>query len=132
LEHALDRDSAAATSAGGGGRERPSRARNGDDLGDLATANGLSGDGVVISVWLYPRGAGDSGYPARSLPLQLSGATLSNGFEGVSEDIANERLVARVGDWDAEVHAWFGTNPPTQAQLRAAQEELNRLVIPTS
>lgn len=96
------------------------------------TINGLSGDGVVIVVTLYNRGGNDSGFPPRSLPLQLSDATLQNGFEGVSPSIADERLEAGVGNWDLDVMTFFGTNPPTQAQLAAAQEELNRLVIPSS
>jgi hypothetical protein len=103
-----------------------------EDVNGFATANGLSGDGVVIVAWLYDRNDDDTGYPARLLPLQLSDATLSDGFEGVSSSIGDETLIAGVGDWDIELHAFFGTNPPTQAELAAAQQELDRSVIPTS
>ena len=105
-----------------------------DDVGSIdgTTVNGLSGDGVVTVVTLFPRNPDGSGYPPRSLPLQLSDATLEDGFEGVSTSIADESQQASVGNSDLDVMAFFGTTPPTQAQLATAQTELDRLVIPTS
>ena len=95
------------------------------------TINGLGKNGIVIVVTLYPHESSSS-FPPRMLPLQLSDATLSQGFEGISPRIANDRLLANVGNWDIDAMAFFGTAYPNDAQIATAQAELDRLVIPNA
>jgi hypothetical protein len=99
------------------------------------TVNALPADGIVLYVVLYPRGERselDAEFPKRSLPLQLVDGKLEQGFEGISPRIGDYRLEAAIGNWNLDVQAFFGVAHPEARLLKAAQTELDRLIVPAS
>ena len=70
-------------------------------------------------------------FPARELPLQLSDADVRTNWEGqVASNVPEYLLLATVdGRW-VEVRVYFGRSTRAPPRLEAAQQELNRLVLP--
>lgn len=87
---------------------------------------------VLLEALFSPRGesAGiDAQYRPRSLPLSLGDAKSEGSFEGQPPNVSAERLLARVNGWNLELFVFYGARP-TRAARAAAQEELDRLVVP--
>jgi hypothetical protein len=73
-----------------------------------------------------------SSYPEAKLPLQIrDGVTSSQWGAQVRPDqpLAQYQLKARIERYDVDVVAYFGVSHPTEAQLDAAQRQLDGLVI---
>jgi hypothetical protein len=71
---------------------------------------------VVLVASFTTRGdrAEDARFPVRRLPLRLGG---------------EHRLRAGVEGYNVDVRAYFGSTPPSPAQVEAAQRQLSRLVV---
>jgi hypothetical protein len=89
----------------------------------LATLRTLPPAGVVVVATLNTRGNArtDAGFPLRSLPLQLSGATRRSSDHYV--------LRAGVGGYNVDARIYFGSAPPTPSALQAAERQVERLVV---
>jgi len=97
------------------------------------TMRSLPPEGIVIVVTLFPptEATPSPVFPARELPLQLSDFEVRPSWEGqVAPNVPEYRLWASVGGRDVDVAVFFGAQDPPPEVLRAAQEELDRLVIP--
>ncbi len=71
-------------------------------------------------------------YPRAELPLQVrDGVSYLQWGAQVRPDqpLAQYQLRARIGRYDVDVVAYFGVSHPTEAQLDAAQRQLDGLVI---
>ena len=71
-------------------------------------------------------------YPEAKLPLRFrDGASYLQSGAQVRPDqpLAQLQLRARIGHYDVDVVAYFGVSDPTEAQLDAAQRQLDGLVI---
>ncbi len=71
-------------------------------------------------------------YPQRELPLDLrEGVPYMQWGAQVRPDqpLAQYQLRARIGDYDVDLVAYFGTSRPTKAQLDEAQRQLDGLVV---
>jgi Protein of unknown function (DUF4232) len=87
---------------------------------------------VLLQATFYPAGeiAGiDSKFPRRSLPLSLDDAQTGATLEGQPANVTADRLVARVNGWNLDLFVFFGGRATTAARA-AAQDELDRLVVP--
>lgn len=98
------------------------------------TMQALPADGVVLVTDLplhkVPATPGP-GFPERELPLQIFDAEVQQSWEGqVAPNVPFYLVQAVVNEQYVEVRAFFGTQDPSPETLRAAQEELNRLVVP--
>ena len=71
-------------------------------------------------------------YPEAKLPLRLrdGASNLQLGAQvRPDQPLAQRQLRARIGHYDVDVVAYFGVSYPTEAQLDAAQRQLDGLVI---
>jgi len=99
------------------------------------TMRALPADGVVLVTDLplpdkVPATPGP-GFPERELPLQLSDAEVQHSWEGqVAPNVPFYWVQGIVNEQYVEVRAYFGTQDPSPETLQAAQEELNRVVVP--
>ena len=87
---------------------------------------------VLLEALFSPRGesAGiDAQYRPRSLPLSLGDAKSEGPFEGQPPNVSAERLLAWVNGWNIDLFVFYGGQAMRTARA-AAQEELNRLVVP--
>lgn len=100
----------------------------------IETVKTLPADGVVVFASLAHTVDNPQTYPDRSEPLNLSdGYFLSSGYEGQpAPNVSVQMIYAHTRGQFILVQAWFGQNNPTDAQKQAAEEELARLVIPSS
>ncbi|MGE5236816.1 MAG: hypothetical protein ACM3O7_10750 [Acidobacteriota bacterium] len=92
------------------------------------TIDGLSGDGVVMIAELDAIGYSapiDGDVPVRTLPLDVhdESGPVEGGGQYVLWGVVNHQNIA--------VRFFYGPDPPTSAQLRAAQDELNNLIVPS-
>ena len=71
----------------------------------------------------------DRRFPEHSLPLRLEDAE-PGGIEGQPENVIARRMLARAGADNIDVLVFFGSSTPDEETLRAADEELGRLVVP--
>jgi Protein of unknown function (DUF4232) len=95
---------------------------------------GLRAGQVLLQATFYPRGESastDRRFTPRTLPLSLADATPGASLEGQPPNVSAYRLVARVNNYNLDLFVFFGGRP-TDAALAAAQEELDRLVVPES
>jgi hypothetical protein len=96
------------------------------------TITGLRAGQVLLHAIFYPGGetAGvDAHFPSRSLPLSLHDANSGAALEGQPPNVTALRLEARVNGWNLDLLV-FSRGELTQAARTAAQEELERLVVP--
>lgn len=111
-------------------------ASEGGFLGTLPTHTlaKLPADGIVFYVVIGSHGGpADSNFPSQQLPLQLSDATVLPGWEGQpNPNVPEYRIDAAANGYNLSVYAYFGTQTPSAAQLASAQDELNRLQVPTA
>ena len=76
---------------------------------------------------------GGPNFPPRQLPLQLSDATVQRGWEGQpNQNVPLYRLDAAANGYILSVYAFFGTQHPSAALMQSAQQELDRLQVPTT
>jgi hypothetical protein len=97
------------------------------------TVAGLRTGQVLLQVTFYPTGesAGiDRNFPERSLPLSLDDAQRGASLEGQPANVEAYRLVARVNRYNLDLFVFFGGRTATSAARAAAQQELDRLVVP--
>lgn len=96
----------------------------------------LPANGIVFYAIIGRRGqlsGVDSGYPPTHPPLQLSDADVLPRWEGQPNSNVPEYIItAAVNGYNLSVYAFFGTQTPSAAQLASAQDELNRLQVPTA
>jgi hypothetical protein len=96
----------------------------------------LPADGIVFYVIIGLRGqlsGVDSGYPPTQVPLQLSDADVLPGWEGQpNSNVPEYRITAAVNGYNLSVYAFFGTQHPSAALMQTAQQELDRLQVPTT
>jgi RNA polymerase sigma-70 factor (ECF subfamily) len=88
-------------------------------------------EGIVIFATFHPAGESeevDRRFPERSLPLRLADAE-PGGIEGQPDNVTASRLLGRVGTYNIDVIAFFGSIPSADS-LDLADEELGRLVVP--
>jgi hypothetical protein len=77
---------------------------------------------------------GSESLPELRQPLYLSqGFCAHDNYEGQpAENVSKCRIDTMVGDKLLNVMVWFGSNRPTDAMVTEANEELGRLVIPST
>lgn len=107
-----------------------------DDLQDApyATLEALPARGVLISATFSVRGnpSEDAEFAVQDMPLRVADAErLSASLEPlpVAHNVAQYRLRAAVRRYNVDVRLYFGRSSPTEAQLRVAQSQLDRLVV---
>ena len=104
------------------------------DIPPTATLKSLPANGIVIAVggpWAY---TGDETPPRLQFPLQLSQLYfLSNNYEGQPAPSVSTYEISGLVDstQNVEVFVWMGTNHPTQDMIKAANEELDQLQMPS-
>ena len=100
------------------------------------TLETLPEDGIILLAFVraglpYPPTTTSAQYPERGRPYRLRDADVIRSFEGVPRRLPVYRLGARrPGRYDVEIFAFFGRREPTQAQLAAAEAQLDRLRLP--
>lgn len=104
------------------------------DIPPTATLKNLAANGIVIAVggpWTY---TGKETPPRLHFPLQLSQLHFfSSNYEGQpAPNVATYQISGWANSTQiAEVFVWIGTNHPTQDMINAANEELDRLQMPS-
>lgn len=104
-----------------------------------STLLSLPSNGIVVVASMTPDAGLDltptlanAMYPRAELPLQVrDGLSYLQWGAQVRPDqpLAQYQLRARIGRYDVDVVAYFGVSHPTEAQLDAAQRQLDGLVI---
>jgi murein endopeptidase len=98
----------------------------------LDTLRQLPPSGIIIAVGAGPRPPYGH-FSAGSLPPQLADADVRAAWEGQTNPNAPEYLILRyVNGFNLETHVYFGTENPTTEQASRAQNELNRLELPSA
>jgi dipeptidyl aminopeptidase/acylaminoacyl peptidase len=98
-----------------------------------ATMKRMPPEGVVIVTWIESEvsASPNEGFPERDLPLQLADAEVQREWEGqVAPNVPFHWITATVNGHHVEVRVFFGTLDPSPDTLQAAQDELDRLVVP--
>lgn len=97
------------------------------------TISGLPESGVVFHVVIGNSSDATSEYVPMQLPLQLSDARVTPSWEGQpNSNVPMYQITAIVGNYILEVDVFFGTQQPSATQLASAQDELNRLEVPSA
>jgi hypothetical protein len=92
----------------------------------------LSRNAVYISAQTEGRGGSKREFPALEWPLRLSHFREDHGWEGQPAPNVQQRLRwGTVHGWHLDVRVYFATQHPSRHQLRAAQRELDRLLLPS-
>jgi hypothetical protein len=93
----------------------------------------LPADGIVFYVVIGSGSDGGPNFPPRPLPLQLSDATVVPHWEGQpNNNVPLYRIDAAANGYILSVYAFFGTQNPSATLMQSAQQELDRLQIPTA
>jgi hypothetical protein len=105
-----------------------------DDAADrlpYSTLLGLPPNGVVMLASFTVRGDKwqDLHYTVRRLPLRLRDAAPGSIQLRPENPLGQYRLLAGVNDYNVDVTVYFGTPRPAPALIRAAQRQLDRLVV---
>ena|SRR5438876_1609312 len=90
-----------------------------------------------IAIWaatIGRRGGPNRGFSTARLPLQLSSFRVDQGWEDQPNGSHIQPRVrsATVQGWHLDVRVYFATEHPDRRLLRAAQAELDRLLLPVS
>lgn len=108
----------------------------GDRLGSppFATLESLPSGGVLIFATFTTRGdpGEDVKFAVRELPLQISGAKPvppAGDPLPFARHLAQYRLRVGVEGYNVDARIYFGTAPPSDEMIGAAQRQLNRLVV---
>jgi hypothetical protein len=93
----------------------------------------LSRDAILIWASTSGRGGPTRVFTRAKWPLRLSSFRVDEGWEGQPAPNVQQRLRwASVNDWRLDVRVYFATQHPGIRLLRAAQAELDRLLLPHS
>jgi hypothetical protein len=95
-----------------------------------ATLRSLTGNQILIYVDFSGVWWSRTGYPPRSLPLQLSEAQIHISWEGQPAHIAGYQISGTVNGRSVTAWVYFSSLHPTAFQLRCAQQALDHLVVP--
>jgi hypothetical protein len=91
----------------------------------------LGRDAIYISAGTAGRGGPNQTFQRDNWPLRLSGFRVDHGWEGQPARNVQQRLRwAAVSGWHLDVRVYFATQHPSRRLLRAAQQELDRLLLP--
>jgi hypothetical protein len=91
----------------------------------------LSRNAVYLWATTAGRGGPDATFKRAEWPLRLSRFRLDRTWEGQPAPNVQQRLRwAAVRGWHLDVRVYYATQRPSGQQLRAAQQELNRLLLP--
>jgi hypothetical protein len=91
----------------------------------------LSRNAVYLWATTAGRGGPDATFKRAEWPLRLSRFRLDRAWEGQPAPNVQQRLRwAAVGGWHLDVRVYYATQHPSGQQLPAAQQELNRLLLP--
>jgi hypothetical protein len=97
------------------------------------TLASLPAEGVLIFTTFSTRGDPpvDGGFSPRELPLRIADARPApESAERLATAVpAERRLRVAVDAYNVDVRIFFGSAPPSAGMLRAAQRQLNRLVV---
>jgi hypothetical protein len=92
----------------------------------------LSRDAIYISAQTEGRGGSKREFPPLEWPLRLSRFRDDHGWEGQPAPNVQQRLRwGTVRGWHLDVRVYFATQHPSRHLLRAAQRELDRLLLPS-
>lgn len=99
-----------------------------------ATLQALPPRGIVIVAGFVERGEprADARFPKRALPLRVGDAApfIEWGVQvRPGRPLGQYQLLAGVNGYNVDVNLYFGTQRPSPALLRAAQRQLDRLVV---
>lgn len=93
----------------------------------------LPADGIVFYVVIGNGSDGGPNFPPRQLPLQLSDATVQSSWESQpNNNVPLYRIDAATNGYIVSVYAFFGTQHPSQQLMQSAQQELDRLQVPSA
>jgi hypothetical protein len=103
------------------------------------TVERLDDGDIVLFAMIFP--ARNANFPRQELPLSLDDAQ-PGGLEGQPDDVYADRLTARVNSMNVDLLVFYGgddpagepprPSEPSAATRAAAQEQLDRLVVPPS
>ena len=100
-----------------------------DNFGNLRH---LSRNAVYLWATTAGRGGSDVTFRRAEWPLRLSRFRVDQGWEGQPAPSVQQRLRwAAVRGWHLDVRVYFATQHPRRQLLAAAQQELNRLLLPS-
>jgi hypothetical protein len=92
----------------------------------------LSRNAVYVWATTAGRGGPNGTFGRSEWPLRLSRFRLDHAWEGQTAPNVQQRLRwAAVRGWRMDVRVYFATQHPGKQLLRAAQRELNRLLLPS-
>jgi hypothetical protein len=90
----------------------------------------LSARGIIV--WVTTLGRNRPTFARLPWPPRLASFRVDRGWEGQPAGNVQQRLALGVVDgWDLDVRVYFATQYPDRQLLRAAQTELDRLVLPS-
>ncbi len=93
----------------------------------------LSPRGIAIWAQTIGRGGATRVFTPATLPLRLSTFRVDRGWEGQPSGNVQQRLRwAAVRNWQLDVRVYFATEHPDKRLVRAAQAELDRMLLATS
>jgi hypothetical protein len=91
----------------------------------------LSRNAVYLWATTAGRGGPDATFKRAEWPLRLADFRVDRSWEGQPEPNVQQRLRwAAVSGWRLDVRVYFATQHPAKGLRRAAQQELNRLLLP--
>jgi len=91
----------------------------------------LSRSAVYLWATTSGRGRPDATFKRAEWPLRLSDFRIDRAWEGQPATNVQPRLRwVAVHGWHLDVRVYYATQHPSKQQLRAAQQELNRLLLP--
>lgn len=109
----------------------PLRAEDGFSAVPYATLESLPSHGVLIVATFTTRGdpGADFAYPVRTLPLQISNATLLPSGLVLPRPLAEYGLRAGIRGINVDARIYFGSGEVSPRMRAAAQRQLNGLVV---
>jgi hypothetical protein len=92
----------------------------------------LSRNAVYLWAMTAGRGPRTGTFKRAEWPMRLSRFRVDHGWEGQPAPNVQQRLRwASVHGWQLDVRVYFATQHPSKQLLRVAQQELNRLLLPS-
>ena len=93
----------------------------------------LSRNAIYLWATTAGRGGPDATFKRAEWPLRLSRFRVDHAWEGQPAPNVQQWLRwAAVRGWHMDVRVYYATQRPTEQLLRAAQQELDRLLLPSS
>ncbi len=92
----------------------------------------LSRSAVYLWATTAGRGGSDATFKRAEWPLRLSRFRVDRSWEGQPAPNVQQRLRwAAINGWHMDIRVYYATQHPTKQLLRVAQQELNRLLLPS-